>query len=47
MGNFHKTNLGETCAKTKAKSETSTEKKHKVKAFSQAIQMLCVNGWNC
>jgi len=23
---FHKANLGETCAKTKAKSETSTEK---------------------
>ena len=23
------------------------QKKHKDKAFSQAIQTLCVNGWNC
>jgi len=31
-------------SKKKAKRQ---QKKHKAKAFSQAIQMPCVNVWNC
>jgi len=38
MGKFHKTNLGETCAKTKEKSENRKKQKDKDKASSQVTQ---------